>query len=1544
MKFHITSIALLAVLQQVAGKDGLCDVESGQPNIIMDIEESRGTDISQETTPSELPIKGDPYTEIKLELVFPKGNPIFVLSEKKLQLLEPLDRDIDNLSHIVFQVTCTVRDTNKKRTIPVIVRVSDTNDNPPVFQNTPYEVSVSELSPVGTTIFTGLKATDPDAGANGLVEYRVVRGSGGERQAEERLTVADGSQHFAINLPHQGQVTVVRPLDYEKTQRYLITVVASDRARNQSSRLSATTTLTVDIKDDDDQNPSFIYQGCTLHDGSCVTPEYYSTVSSGVLAGVLSISPEKIQAVDMDTLATPIVYSFLSGSPASFRDYFEINPSTGTVRQLRPADSSLVKKFEIIVKAEEASEGRRSATAKLVVNVKPKDGSPPVLSASSREGYVQENSPVGTKVLDKEGKPIKLTVTDADIGPEDPKPSYTFELTNHLFDVDSEGNLVVASEKNLDRDPPSPGRFNFQVVAREKVGNAGSAPIILTVALMDVNDNAPRLPMIPPVSVQAGEGHRKIIQVNATDNDLGENAKVSYSIYHVSNNGMNKFTIDPQTGEIDSVGKLTAGEQYSITVQATDTGGKSGQTVVEVKVVPGPNTKTPVFKQEVYEVTISEGAPINSTVATITAEDPEHEAVSYSIISGNDLRQFAINDKTGVISVIRKLDREDLTRYELTIKAEDEGGLSTTANVNILVSDINDKNPEFIGEPYNWTVKEGLIGAHVGVVQATDADEGINANITYSVPDEVPFTINPQTGTIMTSTSLDYEKQKEYKFVVTAKDGGIEPRLATATVTVSIIDTEDEVPVFRRTLYEATVPENTADYVVTTVKADDPDTKKRITYVIKQGPLDLFAIDPNNGTIKTLQGLDFESEPEYKLVIGTLENNTTHKGATATVRIKVKDVNDVPPVFSTSPPPITLNDNVSVGTEVTKMVATDSDGTAPGNKIRYEITGRDKATKYFQINPNDGTITVKDDLRNESDNEYQIDVKASDMGEPQLSSVASVTVFVSHVAATMPPIHLGFAENSYTLQVPEDTKPGSLLKSFSVTTATSIPDIPLRCSIVEGNRDGLFQVNITKEKTCDLSLADEKQLDYEQHTEYSLKLRLDSLPDYIDQNKSIAMVKIQVLDINDNIPKFIYPTTPSVINKEKYYGAIGKEKQDIRTVLQVKAEDKDSSGLTSLEYSLVPSEYSDYFSIDPHTGSIKARKHFSNIKADRLPLRLTVLASDGKDNGHTASASVVINIIDEGDRMVLPIQKIPPEIVAEKESMLSDVLSKATGKMVGIDRVGPLETSLDNITLATDSASTDLWLYFIDPVTEKIIPVNDSWVTKIVKDDHIKTNISSEVTSVLGGGTVLPLHPPVKVRLIRTAVLALDWEVFPYAVILIAGLILVLGTVGIIYICISWQRYKAYKERVQRMYVMPRYDPVYVEPNLKEYETQVLQMSVPLDDNDSYHDLQLDFSHKNHAFSLENVSYITKDHGDNGRHSPTNSEAATTTRASTLGRHRNNLHDGTVNLSYERSDDEIGHNSSPTNDNITFREKKDYSHLGFNYLMDRSSIETTTEL
>lgn len=97
-------------------------------------------------------------------------------------------------------------------------------------------------------------------------------------------------------------------------------------------------------------------------------------------------------------------------------------------------------------------------------------------------------------------------------GPDDPKPTYTFELTTNFFAIDPSGVLVV-NEENLDRDPPSPGRFRFQVVAREKTGVAASSPLSFVVTLNDVNDNAPLLPMMAPITVQAGETKRQIAKV-----------------------------------------------------------------------------------------------------------------------------------------------------------------------------------------------------------------------------------------------------------------------------------------------------------------------------------------------------------------------------------------------------------------------------------------------------------------------------------------------------------------------------------------------------------------------------------------------------------------------------------------------------------------------------------------------------------------------------------------------------------------------------------------------------------------------------------------------------------------------------------------------------------------------------------------------------------------------------------------------------------------------------------------------------------------------
>ncbi|KAF5300091.1 hypothetical protein FQA39_LY11283 [Lamprigera yunnana] len=1530
---------------------GLCEVENEQSNIIVDIEESRGTSVSQQTNPEELPIGGEPNVDVFLDLLFPKGSPIFFLNGKKLQLLSPLDRDEDSLSHIVFQLTCTVKATRKKRTIPVIVRLTDINDNAPKFINTPYETSISELTPVGTTIFQHVLAKDKDIGVNGLVEYKIVEGNSSGIGYEQgvgraRLTSADGFNFFAINLPHQGQITVNRTLDFEKTQRYYVTIVASDRAKNVEERLSSTTTLTVNIKDDDDQNPAFIYQGCMLLDGACINPEYSASVSSGVLHGVLSIFPERIQAVDMDTLNTPILYSFASGTPLSYSEYFKIDPDTGAIHQIKAVDTSTTKLFTIIIKAQEKSEAKRSTTAKLLITVKPVDANPPEIYVSSVEGFVDENSQVGTIVVDIKGAPLQFNVSDKDFGPNDPKPEYVYELTTPFFAIDKNGQIAV-NENNLDRDPPNPGRFRFQVVAREKKGKAASPPISLTVYLNDVNDNAPVLSMIPPVTVPAGDGRRAIITIQATDNDIGENAIIMYSIYHVSNNGNNKFAINSKSGLLEAIGKLHAGEQYSLTVKATDKGGLNNQVIVEVTVSPGPNTKSPVFEQAVYDIEVSEGATINSTVATIIAVDPENDPVTYSIVSGNDLRQFAIGSSSGVLTVIRKLDREDLTRYQLIIKAEDNGKLSSTVIVNIKVTDVNDKNPEFIGDPYNFSVKEGISKTTVGFVHATDADEGINAVVSYTIPSGLPFSVDKETGEISTTQALDYEEHQNYEFVVTAKDGAPDPRIATATVTIAVVDIEDEVPIFRRPAYDASVPENIPDYFVTTVTAEDPDTIKKITYVIQQGPTDLFRIDENSGSIYTTRGLDYERENEHILIIGTLENMSNEKGSTAKVIVRVEDRNDIPPVFTIIPHPITLDDDVSIGTSVTNLIATDSDGTAPGNKVRYEVIGRGKANNYFQIDPDSGILKVINDFRKEIDTEYQIDVRAYDLGDPQLSSVITVEVYIQHVATVPPEIGLRFADNAYGVQVLENATFGFLIKTLAIVNSRAHgSNIPLKCHITSGNKEGKFKVNITEEKNCALYLNG--TLDYEKEESYQLEVQLISLQGFINRDFSTTQVTINVGDVNDNKPSFLFSPNS---NQDKYYAALSTNAPLSTTVVQVKADDKDSGKFGKIRYQLLGNYSNQYFSIDTSSGTIKTKRSLNSFEEDNLPFRLTVIARDhpnGTVDYNQVEATLIVNLISEPNRMILVIGDAKPDIVALNIDTIMHVVQDHTNLIVGVEKLNSREFLSENGTLEIDSSGTDIWFYVIDPNTDTILSVNDSIIQSRIFQKSAMNNITFDVTGQIKH-TAFNIHRPIMLVKVKSAtVAAFNGEVFPYALIIIACIIFVFGTIGIIYICVSWSRYKSFKDQIQRSYIVPssptRYDTVYVEPNLKEYETQVLQMCVPVDDPDEYNDLHLDFSNKNHAFSIDNVSYISKDNNIKkyNQRSPVSSDSEVTARTSNI---EHNLLPSKLdrNHMYHRSSDDEEMSASPTNDNVMFREKKDFSHLGFSY-SEHSPIETTTEL
>jgi protocadherin-15 len=231
--------------------------------------------------------------------------------------------------------------------------------------------------------------------------------------------------------------------------------------------------------------------------------------------------------------------------------------------------------------------------------------------------------------------------------------------------------------------------------------------------------------------------------------------------------------------------------------------------------------------------------------------------------------------------------------------------------------------------------------------------------------------------------------------------------------------------------------------------------------------------------------------------------------------------------------------------------------------------------------------------------------------------------------------------------------------------------------------------------------------------------------------------------------------------------------------------------------------------------------------------------------------------------------------------------------MTGIEKLSNRRILDENGTIFELTNATDVWFYAIDPKTEKILERNSSEIaTKILKPDaQSQINFAA---SAVAHATAQGIHAPVQSRQQIQKVLFLlenlcgsfwllifiyclqvkaanviDEEVFPFALIAVAVVILILGIVGIIYICVSWSKYKHFKQRM-RQYAgpsnsPPRYDPVIIgnqsetQSNLKEYETQVLAMAVNVEESD---DLHIDYSAKNHAFSLDNVSYITHKEGE----------------------------------------------------------------------------------
>lgn len=210
-------------------------------------------------------------------------------------------------------------------------------------------------------------------------------------------------------------------------------------------------------------------------------------------------------------------------------------------------------------------------------------------------------------------------------------------------------------------------------------------------------------------------------------------------------------------------------------------------------------------------------------------------------------------------------------------------------------------------------------------------------------------------------------------------------------------------------------------------------------------------------------------------------------------------------------------------------------------------------------------------------------------------------------------------------------------------------------------------------------------------------------------------VKIQVLDVNDNKPEFIFADSRAKLSRGRYFAAIPRTAQFASTVIQVKAHDKDNGKYGKLEYKILGGRGSDYFAMDSSSGIIRTTATFDNVDLSELPFKFDVRVRDNPnstDNFNSIVAPVIVNLIEEENLMILVVQDAPPDALQKEASKIAGIIEEKSGLLIGIDRVAVRKNLTKNGTVEMYPQDSDVWFYAIDPDTEAILDRNSSCIQR----------------------------------------------------------------------------------------------------------------------------------------------------------------------------------------------------------------------------------------
>ncbi|KAM5214053.1 LOW QUALITY PROTEIN: protocadherin beta-3-like [Hipposideros larvatus] len=614
------------------------------------------------------------------------------------------------------------------------------------------------------------------------------------------------------------------------------------------------------------------------------------------------------------------------------------------------------------------------------------------------------------------------------------------------------------------------------------------------------------------------------------------------------------------------------------------------------------------------------------------------------VVSKGNKQYFHLNHQTGDLLLHEKLDREELCgptepcilHFQILL----QNPLEFITN-ELQVIDVNDHSPVFFENEMQLKILESTPpGTIIPLGNAEDLDVGRNSLQNYTISPNSHFHVLTRSRRdgkkypeLVLDKTLDREEQPELSLTVTALDGGSPPRSGTVQVHILVLDINDNAPEFTQSLYEVQVLENSSvNSVIVTVSASDLDTGNfgTISYAffhVSEEIRKTFQLNPITGDIQLVEYLNFEAINTYEVDVEAKDGGGL--SGKSTVIVQVVDVNDNPPVLTlsslTSPIPENSPDTVVAVFSVSDLDSGDNGRMMCSIENDLPFVLKSSVENFY-------TLVSQGALDRESRAQYNITITVTDLGTPRLKTQHNITVLVSDVNDNAP----AFTQTSYTLFVRENNSPALHIGSVSATDADAGTNAQVTYSLLPPQDPHLPLASLVSINADNGQLFALRALDYE--ALQALEFRVGATDRGSPALSSQALVRVLVLDANDNAPFVLYPLQNGSAPCTEL---VPRAAEPGYLVSKVVAVDGDSGQNAWLSFQLLKATEPGLFGVWAHNGEVRTARLLS--ERDAAKHRLLLLVKDNGEPPLSASVTLHVLLVDGFSQPYLPL----PEAAAE---------------------------------------------------------------------------------------------------------------------------------------------------------------------------------------------------------------------------------------------------------------------------------------------------------